>query len=249
MLKSNKKRKAKIVGIIPARGGSKSIPGKNIKLLGGRPLIAYSIMASKLSRDIQRTIVSTDSEEIREVALRYGAEAPFLRPAEISRDNSSDYEWVKHALDWMRDNEGHQPEYLVHLRPTTPFRETSYIEAAIEAIKKDKKATALRSLHEMPQSSYKTFEIEGRYLKSVYSASFDIEASNRPRQMFKTTYDANGYVDIIRTNHVIKNKKVHGDRVIAYITPHVFEVDAPGDFEYLEYLVSKNPILVKRLFK
>jgi len=238
-----------VLAIIPARSGSKGVADKNIRLLGGHPLIAYSIVVAKLVKSIDRVIVSTDSKEYAKIAEDYGAEAPFLRPAAISGDNSGDYDFFQHALSWLQANEGYQPEYLVHLRPTTPFREAFYVESAIEAIRKDKKATALRSLHEMPESAYKAFEIEGGYIKPVFSGIFDIEASNRPRQMFKTTYCANGYVDVIRTSYVLEHKKIHGDRVIAYVTPRAYEVDAPGDFEYLEYLISKNPMLVKKLFK
>lgn len=240
----------KILAIIPARSGSKGVVDKNIKLLGGRPLIAYSIAVAQFVKDIDRVIVSTDSEKYAIIARDYGAEVPFLRPKNISDDSSSDYEFIRHTLDWLYDKEGYQPEYLVHLRPTTPFREVGYIESAIEAIKKDEKATALRSLHEMPQSAYKTFEIsEEGYIKSVYFGCFDIETSNRPRQTFKTTYDANGYVDIIRTSYVLANKKIHGNKVIAYVTPRVFEVDSAGDFEYLEYLLNKNPAFAKNFFK
>lgn len=238
-----------IVALIPARSGSKSIVDKNIKLLGGHPLIAYSIIVAQLASGIDRIIVSTDSEKYAKIARDYGAEVPFLRPKEISGDSSSDYEFIKHALDWLQDNERYQPEYLVHLRPTTPFREICYVESAIEAIINDKKATALRSLHEMSESSYKTFEIEGGCMKAICSGTFDIETANRPRQMFKTTYNANGYVDIIRTSYVILNKKIHGDHVIAYITPRAFEADIPEDFEYLEYLISRNPKFVEQLFK
>ncbi len=239
----------KVYSIIPARAGSKSIPDKNIRLLAGKPLIAYSIAAARLTNDIDRVLVTTDSEQYAGIAREYGAEVPFLRPAEISSDSSGDYEFIKHALDWMQDNEGYQPEYIVHLRPTTPLREVSYIELAIETIKKDNQATALRSLHEMPESAYKTFEIEGGYLKSICSKSSDIEVANRPRQEFKKTYDANGYVDVIKTSYVIANEKIHGDHVIGYITPRVFEVHTLEDFQYLEYQIARNPVLVKRLFK
>jgi len=239
----------KVYSIIPARAGSKSIPDKNIRLLAGKPLIAYSIAAARLTNNIDRVLVTTDSEQYASIAREYGAEVPFLRPAEISSDSSGDYEFIRHALDWMQDNEGYQPEYIVHLRPTTPLREVSYIESAIETIKKDNQATALRSLHEMPESAYKTFEIEGGYLKSICSKSSDIEAANRPRQEFKKTYDANGYVDVIKTSYVIANKKIHGDHVIGYITPRVFEVHTLEDFEYLEYQIARNPALVKRLFR
>ncbi len=213
-------------------------------------IVEESSRGIRSGRDvIDRVLVSTDSKHYAGIAQEYGAETPFLRPVAISGDTSGDYEWIKHALDWLQDNEGYQPEYLVHLRPTTPFREVSYIESAIETIRNEDKATALRSLHEMCQSSYKTFEIEDGYIKTVFLRSSDIESANRPRQEFRITYDANGYVDVIKTSYVIENKKVHGDHVIGYITPCAFEVDAQEDFEYLEYLISKNPEYATRLFK
>ncbi|MBU1086369.1 MAG: acylneuraminate cytidylyltransferase family protein [Candidatus Omnitrophica bacterium] len=239
----------KILAIIPARSGSKGVTDKNIRFLGGYPLIAYSIAVAKLVKNIERIIVSTDSQEYADIAKDYGAEVPFLRPSLIAGDKSGDYDFLKHAIDWLQEKEGYRPEYIVHLRPTTPFREAHYIEGAIEAIKKDTTATALRSLHEMSESAYKTFEIENGYMKSVFSGRFDIEASNLPRQMVKTTYDANGYVDVVRTSYILEHEKIHGDKVIAYITPRAYEVDTPEDFEYLEYLINKNPMLVKNLFK
>jgi len=238
-----------VVAVIPARSGSKGVVDKNIKLLAGQPLIAYSIAAARLASSIDRIIVSTDSEEYADIALEYGAEVPFLRPDEISSDTSTDYDFVRHLLDWMKENEGYQPEYLVHLRPTTPLREPRYIDAAIEQMKQDDSATALRSVHEMSESAYKAFEIERDYLKSIGSGSFDLEASNAPRQKFKKTYQPNGYIDIIKTTYIIENNKLHGDHVAAFVTPYVVEVDTSDDFDYLEYQVAKKPAIVKNLFE
>ena len=240
---------ADVVAVIPARAGSKGVIDKNIKSLAGHPLLTYSIAAARLANRIDRIIVSTDSEKYANIAREYGAEVPFLRPDEISGDNSTDYDFVRHLLDWMKKNEEYKPKYLVHLRPTTPLREPRYIEAAIEQIKQDDSATALRSVHEMSESAYKAFEIERDYLKSIGSGSSDLEASNAPRQKFKKTYQPNGYVDIIKTTYVIENHKLHGDHVIAYITPNVTEVDTIEDFEYLEYQVSRYPTMVIRLFE
>jgi len=240
---------ANVIAVIPARSGSKSVVDKNIKLLGEHPLIAYSIAAAKLASGIDRIIVSTDSIEYASIARKYGAEVPFLRPPEISGDNSTDYECIKHILDWMQNEENFLPTYLVHLRPTTPLREINYIDMAIDLIKKTKSATALRSVHEMSESAYKAFEIEGNYLKSIASNSFALDVSNGPRQSFNKTYQANGYVDVIKTEYVIKNNKLHGDRVIAFITPRAVEVDLPDDFDYLEYQMAKNPVIVKKLFE
>lgn len=240
---------ADVVAIIPARSGSKGVIDKNIKLLSGRPLLAYSIAAALLSKSIDRVIVSTDSEHYAHIAREYGAEVPFLRPAEISGDTSTDYDVVRHLLDWMIENEGHIPKYLVHLRPTTPLRDPACIEKAIECISHDNYATALRSSHEMIQSSYKTVEIEGGYYKCVGTGSVDLDEANRPRQEFKKTYDPNGYVDVYKTSYIIENKKLLGDRVLAYITPSIAEVDMLEEFDFLEYQVYKDPTLVSRLIK
>ena len=238
-----------IVAIIPARSGSKGVPDKNIKLLAGKPLIAYSIASAQLTDNIQRVIVSTDSERYAKIASEYGAETPFLRPAELSVDSSTDYDVLKHTLDWLQVNEGFQPEYLVYLRPVTPLRDITIIKSAIERIKMDNDATALRSIHEMPETAYKTLEIEGGYLKCICSGSFDIDAANLPRQTYEKTYVANGYVDIIRSSFVIENEKVFGNRVIAYITPWITDIDTMKDFEYLEYQAAKDHTIVSRLFQ
>jgi len=237
-----------IIAVIPARSGSKGVPDKNIKSLAGRPLIAYSIAAAQLVTEIDRIIVSTDSEEYADIARDYGAEVPFLRPDEISGDMSTDYDFIKHLLDWMLINEGNMPKYLIHLRPTTPLREGHYISAAIDCIKNIDSATALRSVHKMPESAYKTFEIEEGFLRSVGSSSFDLDVFNNPRQQFIETFQANGYVDVIRTSYVVENGRLHGDHVIAFITPHVVEIDTVEDFDYLEYNVAKNSVIVDALF-
>ncbi|MEI6152939.1 MAG: acylneuraminate cytidylyltransferase family protein [Deltaproteobacteria bacterium] len=238
-----------VVAVIPARSGSKGVVDKNIRLLAGYPLLAYSIAAAQLANSIDRVIVSTDSEKYADIARKYGAAVPFLRPPEISSDNSTDYDFVKHLLDWMFQDEGKLPEHLIHLRPTTPLREASYIDRAIQLIKQSDQATALRSVHEMSESAYKAFEIEGDCLKSVGSHSFALDTFNDPRQKFNKTYQANGYVDIIKTKYVIENKKLHGDKVLAFVTPSVVEVDTADDFDHLEYLAAKNPAIVNSLFK
>ena len=226
--------------IIPARGGSKGVPGKNVRLLNDLPLIAYSIKISLKSNFISRTIVSTDSEEIAEIARRYGAEVPFLRPAELARDNSTDLEFVQHALSWFQENDGVVPDYLVHLRPTTPLREIDVVDAAIEYFLSQSQATALRSVHEMSESAYKTFEIDDGILKTVFTRSNELDSSNEARQHYPKTYSANGYVDILKSKFVIENNKIHGSKVVPFITPRVTEVDTLDDFELLQFEISKN---------
>jgi CMP-N,N'-diacetyllegionaminic acid synthase len=229
-----------IVALIPARSGSKGVVDKNIMPLGGIPLISYSIVAAKKSKLIDRIIVSTDSEEYSEIARSYGAETPFIRPKDISGDLATDVEFFKHAVDWLQENENFVPEYFVHLRPTTPFRDSKVLDKAIkEFICSD--YSALRSCHKMSESSYKTFEVENNMFKRICNGGNNIEGSNAARQAFPETYDANGYIDIVRSEMIAKHSLIHGSRVKAFITNTTHEIDEIGDIDFLEYLIKKNP--------
>ncbi len=238
-----------VYAIIPARAGSKGVPDKNIRLIAGRPLLAYSIIAARRCSLIDRVIVSTDSQRYAEIALEYGAEVPFLRPAEFASDEAGDPEIMNHVLGWFREHGWNEPELLVHLRPTTPFRDPDLIAEAITLLRGEPEATALRSAHEMANTAYKCFEVESGRLKSAIIGSFDLDACNHPRQSYPVTYDCNGYVDILRPDFINKNPgKVHGDRVAAFITPFVGEVDTFAELEYLEYFADRNPLVYERLF-
>jgi len=237
----------RFVAIIPARSGSKGVPDKNIKLLDGIPLLAYSIAAAKLSNKIERVIVSTDSQHYANIAKSYGAEVPFLRPEAISLDTSTDSEMIQHALEWLGKNEGQVPEYIIHLRPTTPLRDPKIIDTAIEVIQNDPKSTALRSVQEMSESAYKTFEEDNGYLKTICNGSFELDAANGPRQAFRKTYTANGYVDVIKSTFVLENKMILGNKVIAFLTPAILEIDNEEDFNYLTYQANQNRDLIDGL--
>lgn len=240
MLKQNKKQKAEIVGVIPARAGSKGILKKNIKPLGGYPLIAYSIVASKLSSKIERIIVSTDSQEIADIALFYGAEVPFLRPVEIAQDRSTDLELFQHAISWFKEKEGMVPGLLVQLRPTTPLRIPSEIDRAIAYIKERPNASSLRSAHELPEPPQKMFQIDGRgFFRGLFPDDARPEYYNLPRQQFPKTYHPNGYIDIIKTDNVQKANTLYGCNILAFVTSFAIEVDRAIDLEYLEYQLGK----------
>lgn len=238
----------KIVALIPARSGSKGVPHKNVRQLGGYPLLAWSIAACLRSAMINRVIVSTDSVEYAALAQQFGAEAPFLRPAEISGDRAIDYDFIVHALDWFAAR-GDEPEYVVHVRPTTPFRSPQLIDEAITAFKASSQATALRSVHEMSESAYKTFEVAaGGQLKRVGTDSTALDVANSARQQFPATYIANGYVDVLSVAFIRKHRLLHGDWVLPFITPSVAEVDTKDDFAFLEYQLSRAPLLKAQVF-
>jgi len=230
----------RVIGLIPARGGSKGIPGKNIRLLDGHPLIAYSIVLSKMSRSIDRTIVSTDSEEIAGVARHYGAEVPFLRPERFAADSSPDIDFVRHFLDWFEENEGYRPRYIAHIRPTTPVREPELIDRAVDKIVRHPDATALRSVHETRESPYKLFGIENGYLAGLFPDDPRPEYYNLPRQAFPPVYHPNGYVDIIKSETVLSTGSLHGPKILSFVTPVSAELDTEDDFDFIEFTLRRR---------
>jgi len=228
-----------VIGIIPARAGSKGIPDKNIKPLAGHPLLAYSIAAAVMA-GIDQVIVSTDSKKYAEIAKSYNAEIPFIRPSDISKDSSTDYEFMVHAIDWYKNNNSLVPEYWLHLRPTTPLRDPNIIKSAISLIKDRPDANSLRSGHKAPESPFKWFlKDKDGYFKGLQD-DLTPEKVNLPRQTFPTMYNPDGYIDIVRYSHLLKSNNLHGKRMIVFESPQCTEVDIPKDFEYLEYEIKQH---------
>jgi CMP-N-acetylneuraminic acid synthetase len=236
-----------IVALIPARSGSKGVPNKNIRPLCGIPLMAFSIAVAKKSSLIDRVIVSTDSEEYADIARKHGAEVPFLRPSVISGDKATDLEFFQHAISWFEKNESSVPDFFAHLRPTTPVRDVKIIDDALRSFISSE-YTALRSCHKMSESSYKTFEIEDNKLKCLCNGGFDIESANSNRQSYSETFNANGYIDIIRTDMVKNHGLIHGNQVQAFVTEVAYEIDEIDDIELLEYVMQKKPEYITSLF-
>lgn len=238
----------KVIAIIPARSGSKGVPNKNILSLGGHPLLAWSISAARRSRLIDEVIVSTDSEEYARIADEYGASVPFLRPASLSQDDSSDLSCMQHALSEIKRT-GKGPEIIVHLRPTTPLRDPAIVDRAIESYLSDHVHTALRSVHEMSESAYKSLEIsESGVLKGINSYDTSLDKFNDSRQSYAKTYSANGYVDILDVEHIERTGLLHGDSVKAFIVSEAYEIDTLEDFAYIEYLAGKDARHSSKLF-
>ncbi|MDD5689327.1 MAG: acylneuraminate cytidylyltransferase family protein [Caldisericia bacterium] len=238
------KKNKKIIAIIPARGGSKGIPKKNIIDLGGYPLIAYSIAVAKLSKFILRVIVSTDSEEIAEISKSYGAEVPFLRPKKFATDNARDIGLIKHAIGWLKHNENYYPDYLVFLRPTTPLRDVRMVDKAISEIIKDKEATALRSGHLFESPAYKLFRRKGAYTKFFGKEDFKsgIEYQDFPRQRLPVTYKTNGYVDVLLSK-TIATGKLHGKKIRAFITDETADIDSLRDLDFAKKILQRKEFL------
>lgn len=238
---------ANVVAIIPARSGSKGVKDKNIRKLQGHTLLEWSIKAAKKTKLIDRVFVSTDSEKYADIGTECGAEVPFLRPSEISKDNSSDFSFISHSIEEFKKIDLH-PQYLVHLRPTTPIRDPNVLDEAISIFQDNKKFNSLRSVHLMSESSYKTLEIKNGILTPLSLLNNDLSNSNAPRQTLPDTYQANGYVDILSTKFILENREIHGKKILPFITKTAYEVDTQEDFDYLEYLASKSNELIKKLF-
>jgi CMP-N,N'-diacetyllegionaminic acid synthase len=230
-----------MVAIIPARSGSKGVPDKNIKNLGGIPLIAFSIIAAKLMPSVSRVIVSTDSREYADIAMKYGAEVPFLRPKDISGDKSTDYDVFLHAINWLDRNEKGIPEFLLHLRPTTPLRDPEIVESAVKFFLENKdKATSLRSGHSAPESPFKWFLKDANHYFKGLREDLTPEKVNLPRQSFPSVYIPDGYVDVLKSSVILKTGTLHGDRMLVFESPFCVEVDSKDDFEYLEFQIMKE---------
>lgn len=238
-----------VIALIPARGGSKSIPKKNIVDLGGFPLIAYSIAVAKMSKHISRVVVSTDSEEIAEIAKKYGAEVPFLRPAEFATDTAVDFDVVKHALGWLTDNEQYRPEYIVFLRPTTPLRDPVVVDQAIETLLSHPEATSLRSGHEIRESPYKLFGKEGDFFVGLFPQDTRSEYYNLPRQSFPPVYQPDGYVDIWKRQTIMDQGRLHGGKILACMVADVGELDKPQDLEFVRFQLQKGQYTIREYLK
>ena len=224
------------------------MPHKNMKALAGFPLLEWSIRASLGSKLISRTIVSTDSKEYADFAISINAEAPFLRPERLATDISTDLDFVLHALTEL-EIIGVNPDYIVHLRPTTPMRDPNVIDLAIGQMQSGKGYSSLRSVHEMSESAYKSFEIDNsNNLAATFTKERNLEKSNQARQLFPKTYQANGYVDVLSVEHIKQTGQIHGSSVLAFLTDQVIEIDTLFDFSLAESYCNLNSKFLEKLF-
>ncbi len=186
--------KKEVLAIIPARGGSKGIPRKNIRLLAGYPLIAYSIAAGLQAKSVTRVLVTTDDEQIAEVARQFGASTPFMRPSKLAGDNVLDLPVFQHALDWLSQHEQYRPDAVVHLRPTTPFRHPQLVDNAVRIIFRHSEADSVRAITPVHQVPYKMWlmEAEDKPIQPLLSVPGIDEPYNAPRQSLPKAYAHTG---------------------------------------------------------
>ena len=232
------------VALIPARAGSKTVAKKNIKLLNGIPLIAYTIKMALKNPRINKVIVSTDDEEIAGIAKKYGAEVPFLRPVELAQDNTPDRPVILHTLTWLKKNEQFEPDLLIYLRPTSPFKTNPIIDECLNMIESEKELTSLRTVNiaEGTDHPYWMFKNENNLLKPFID---NIRISKYyQRQLLPSCYKLNGVVDILKPNIVNNNENIFGNNIgfVEIDRLNAIDIDDELDFSFAEFLIIHNKI-------
>jgi CMP-N,N'-diacetyllegionaminic acid synthase len=224
------------IGLITARGGSKSIPRKNIKLLAGKPLIAWTIEAALQCKGLSRIIVSTDGEEIAEVAREWGAEVPFIRPAEFARDDSSSISAVLHAIHWMEENEEFFPDYVMLLQPTSPFRTAEDIQQCIE-LARNRRAVAVVSVCEAVHHPYDCKRILG---DETLADLISTDIVYLRRQDLPPVYALNGAIYLCQRMSLLSNQTFFSEGTIAYVMPkeRSLDVDTMWDWHLAELIMK-----------
>ena len=224
----------KIIAVIPARSGSKSLKNKNIHTYKNKPLIYHSIKLAQRSKYIDRILVSTDSKKYMEISKKFGAEVPFLRPKKISKDSSTDLEWAKHLVKYLKKTENYSADLIVHLRPTTPNRDLIIFNNGIKFFLKNfKKVNGMRSVSVMNQPPQKMFMIKKNLLIGYFNKTLKGEYYNLPRQVYEKCYMPNGYIDIIKPSYFLKKDSLMGNKILGYLTPHTLDIDTKEDFKII----------------
>jgi CMP-N,N'-diacetyllegionaminic acid synthase len=235
-----------ILAIIPARGGSKGVPRKNIRLLAGKPLIAWTIETAKKSKYIDRIIVSTEDEEIMDIALNFGAEVPFLRPAELAKDDTPGIDPILYTVKKISADEKNEFDFILILQPTSPLRTERHIDEAVESLLDNlDKFDSLISVTELEHPVYWN-RIVGSNKELKNFINYDKNTKYR-RQDFEKVYRLNGALYLFNTNVLIKSGGCETDKTMAYIMDRKssIDIDSLDDFDLAEYYIRGLHYILK----
>lgn len=229
--------KNKILAIIPARGGSKGVPRKNIKVLNGKPLIAYTIEAAKKSKYIDRVVVSTEDDEIAKISEKLGAEVPYLRPNELAKDDSSTVDCIIHMVNWLKKNQGYVTDYVCVLQCTSPLRGYKDIDGTICKLLETNMDGAV-SICEAEINPYWTNIFDGNSIKYFIKEGKNIKR----RQDLPLVYRINGAVYIIKTSELIANKTLEPESMTAFVMKNddSIDIDTINDFIMAELIIKSK---------
>jgi CMP-N,N'-diacetyllegionaminic acid synthase len=227
--------RAETMAIIPARGGSRAVPGKNIRPVAGRPLLAWTIDAAREARAITRVIVSTDSVEIAEVARRHGAEVPMMRPSGLARDDTPAIDAILHAVDWLHDHEGYCPDYVSVLQPTSPLRTAADIDAAM-AVLRARSAAAVVGVCLAPHHPQWMKRVED---DGAISSLFEFDES-LPRQQLPPVYVLNGSLYLVRRDVLKERRSLYAEKTYPYVMPieRSLDIDTAWDLQVADLVLS-----------
>jgi len=227
----------KVLGIITVRGGSKAIPDKNIAVVGGKPLLAWTVIAARKSAKIDRIIVTTDSPKIAEVAKEFGAEVPFLRPSDLAKDDTPSIDPIIHAVKWLFVQEDYQPDYVMCLQPTSLFRTADDIDSAIN-LAQEKKAAAVVSVVLPEHNPYwmKSISSDGR-LQNFLPGKIQFTR----RQDLPPTFALNGAIYLVKREILIQENTLNPENSYPYVMPpeRSLDIDSPWDL-YISDLIISN---------
>ena len=235
-----------VLAIIPARGGSKGIPGKNIREFAGFPLVVYSIAAGRQAKTVTRVLVSTDSEEIAAVSRQYGAETPFLRPAEYAQDNTLDLPVFRHALEWLAQHENYHPDVIVQLRPTSPIRPRTCVDDAVKLLLGRPEADSVRGVVPAGQNPFKMWRVDPAtgQMRPLLAVDGVAEPYNAPRQVLPPVHWQTGHIDAIRPATILKKNSMSGDVILSVLIDPRFavDIDIPADWPKYERLIYNGDL-------
>lgn len=235
--------KTEVLALIPARGGSKGIPRKNIRSFAGYPLIAFSIAAGLQAEKVTRVILTTDDEEIAEVARGYGAETPFMRPTELAQDRTTDLPVFQHALTWLAEHENYHPGVVVHLRPTTPLRPPDLVDRGIRILLEHPEADSVRALTPAYQNPFKMWLMDGeeKPIRPLTTVPGIEESYNAPRQLLPTAYAHVG-TDVIRPVTILESNSMTGKVILPVLFDPAYssDLDTPDDWARSELSVIRG---------
>ncbi len=227
----------KILAVIPARSGSKSVKDKNIRLVNGKPMLAHSIEHAKASKYINRIILSTDSELYAGIGREYGAQTPFLRPAEYATDTATDLEVFRHCLMWLNEKEGYIPDIVVQLRPTYPIRNAVVIDEMIEMLMENPDADSVRSIAPAKEIAYKMWHYgeNGRITPIMKDIP---ECYNMPRQELPEVFYQNACVDVMRASTVLEKNSMTGDYILGYRMSENYDIDTEDELRAADFMMG-----------
>ena len=240
----------KILAIIPCRSGSKKIINKNLIKINNKPLLYYSILFAKQCKFFDKIIVSTDSIYYKKLAKKFGAEVPFLRPKKISGDKSTDVEFVNHCVDYLKKKNDYNPDFIVHLRPTSPLRKIKDVKKSLKVLIKNKKIDSVKTIYLTKDPVFKMWFLNNLNVISpvtIKKTKFS-EPFNSPRQFLPKSYIQTALFDIYRVGSITK-KNLSGKKIYGLLTDKFIDIDTIQDFRDLKKYINKFRNFIKFIKK